>query len=135
MDRLRVSSEFVFVIWIFVIRICFVLRASDFGFKSLRQKSCPLIRGFPRPPAQRKKRSLHPPQLQFGRGCSLLSVPANLSGPAVITKIVPRIKLRVFRQFWSSLKIFRVQHVLAGSRSKYRHKTLSALNQNQLDII
>ena len=29
MDRKRVSSEFVFVIWICVIGICFVLRISD----------------------------------------------------------------------------------------------------------
>jgi len=34
----------VFVIGIFVIRICFVLRASDFGFKSLCQWSCPFDR-------------------------------------------------------------------------------------------
>ena len=71
MVRLGVSSEFVFVIGTFVIRICFVLRASDFGFKSLRQWSCPLPGGFLRNPAQREERSLKIRRLARNRAAAI----------------------------------------------------------------
>jgi len=53
----------VFVVGIYFIRICFVLRASDFGFKSLYQWSCDLPGGLLRPPSQREERSLQTPRL------------------------------------------------------------------------
>ena len=57
--RLRVSSEFVFVIGIFVIGICFVLRVSDFVFNSCASGFAPSKGTFLRPPAQREERSLN----------------------------------------------------------------------------
>jgi hypothetical protein len=64
MDELCVSSEFflAFGIVSFPPEAGFVFRASYFGFKSLRQRSCPFPGGFLRPSAQREERSLliHP---------------------------------------------------------------------------
>ena len=52
MDRQRVSPEFVLVIWIFVIRICFVLRISDLNH--CVRGFAPLQRGFLRPSVHRQ---------------------------------------------------------------------------------